>query len=106
MSLNKIGDEGITAIAEALGNSQIRELYVSGCDISFPGARSLAAGLLVNKSIKRLDMYDNPITVEGACMVLQSAIDNEVCQEVVIDIAYRNSDEVKKRMVILQQREM
>jgi len=103
MSLNNIGDDGIAAIAEALGNSHIIELYVSGCGITFTGARSLAAGLLTNDSIKRLDVYDNPITAKGACLILQSAVDNLICKEVVVDSIYRNNDEVKKMMITLRQ---
>ena len=40
---NEIGDDGITAIAEALSNSQINELNVETCSITFTGAKSLAA---------------------------------------------------------------
>ena len=102
MSLNKIGDEGITAIAGTLSNSQISKLYVRGCGITLTGARSLAVGLLVNNSVRRLNVSDNPITVEGARLILQSAVDNGVCQEVYSD--YHDDDEVKKMMIILKQR--
>ncbi|XP_065920220.1 leucine-rich repeat-containing protein 74B-like [Dysidea avara] len=40
---NNIGDDGITAIAEALSNSQINELNVETCGITLTGAKSLAA---------------------------------------------------------------
>ena len=107
ISLNKIGDEGITVIAGTLSNSQISELNVRGCDITLTGARSL-----VNNSVRILNVSGNPITVEGACLILQSAVNNGVCQEVVIydevlgklmDYEdYRHDDEVK--MIILKQR--
>jgi len=103
ISYNNIGDDGITAIAEALGNSQITNLYVSECGISITGARSLAAGLLVNNSVRILDVRDNPITMEGAHLILQSAMDNPVCHVARIDDKYKN-DEIMKMMIILNRR--
>ena len=39
--------------------------------------QSLAAGLLVNNSsVRRLEVWDNPITVEGALIILQSAVNS------------------------------
>jgi len=111
---NDIGDDGITAIAGRLSNSQISELDVSRCGITLTGARSLAAGLLVNNSVRILEVSGNPITVEGARLILQSAVDNGVCQKVIIynmglskhrgDKDYRKDDEVKRMMIILEQR--
>ena len=48
-------------------------------------------------------MWGNPITVEGARLILQSAVDNGVCQEVYVD--YQDDDEVNKMMIILEQRQ-
>ena len=87
MSYNNIGDDGITAIAGTLSNSQISELYVCDCGITLTGARSLAAGLLVNNRVRILYVSGNPITVEGARLI-QSAVDNRVC-ELIIDKDYR-----------------
>jgi len=106
LSHNNIGDDGITAIAGALGNSQICELYARRCHISLAGARSLAAGLLVNNSVKRLLVMDNLITVEGAYLILESAVNNEICEEVWIDGEYRNDEEVKKMSIILEHRKI
>ena len=115
MKANNIGDDGITAIAGALSNNQISELYISDCDITLAGAKSLAAGLLVNNSVK-IDVSGNPITVKGARLILQSTVDNGVCQEVVIydkvfnklrgDEDYRNDDEVKRMMITLEKRKI
>ena len=105
MSYNNIGDDGITAIAETLSNSQISELYIRECGITLTGARSLAAGLLVNNSVRMLFLSINPITVEGARLILQSAVDNGVCQSVYIDQDYKDDNEVKKMMIILKQRQ-
>jgi len=102
MSSNNIGDDGITAIAGTLSNSQISELDVSWCGITLTGARSLAAGLLVNNSIRILHVYGNPITVEGSHLILQSAEDNGVCQEVWIDTY--DDPEVKRMESILNKR--
>ena len=116
MTGNNIGNNGITTIAGALCNSHISELYISDCGITLTGARSLAAGLLVNNSIRILNVSGNSIAVEGACLILQSAVDNGICQEVVIydkgfgklrgDEDYRNDDEVKRMMIILEQRKI
>ena len=116
MKSNSIGNDGIAAIAGALSNSQIRELNVRECDITLTGARSLAEGLLVNNSVRILDVSSNSITVEGARLILQSAVNNGVCQEVVIydkvfsklrgDEDYRNDDEVKRMMITLEQRKI
>jgi len=89
MSHNNIGDDGITAIAGTLSNSQISELDVRRCGITLTGARSLAAGLLVNNSVRILYVSAKPITVEGVHLILQSAVDNRVCEQVDIDKDYQ-----------------
>jgi len=78
MSCNNIGDDGITTIAGTLSNSQISKLDVSDCGITLTVARSLAAGLLVNSSVRIINVSGNPITVEGARLILQSTMDNGV----------------------------
>jgi len=99
MSHNNIGDDGITAISGTFSNSQISELYVRRCGITLTGARSLATGLLVNNSVRRLDVWGNPITVEGARLILRSTVDNRVCQQVYINEDYWDDDEVKRMMI-------
>ena len=103
MDDNKIGDDGISVIAGVLGNCKITELYVSGCGITLTGTRSLAATLSSNHTIIVLELSNNPITVEGALLIMKSAVHNKVCQSVVIDDEYKN-DEVKKIMNILDRR--
>ena len=100
---NNIGDDGISAIAGALGNCKINILNVSGCGITLIGARSVAAALLSNHTIRILQLGGNPITVEGALLIVKSAVDNTVCQHVSIDDEYEN-DEIKKMMNILEDR--
>ena len=105
MSNNYIGDDNITAIATALTNSRIRELWVIGCDIALTGARSLATLLSVNQSIRELWLTRNPITAEGACVILQSAVNNKACQAYIhIDDEYIRDSEVKTLMNIMEDR--
>ena len=100
---NNIYDDGISAIAGALGHGKINTLNVKNCDITLTGARSLAAALSSNHTITRLGLWGNPITVEGALLIVKSAVDNTVCQRVEIDDEYKN-DEIKKMMNILEAR--
>ena len=99
MGHNNIGNDGITAIAGSLNNSSITVLYVYWCDITFTGARSLAAVISTNQNIKRLGLWDNEITVDGARLIMESALKNGVCEDVYIDNKYED-DEVKKMMTI------
>ena len=103
MGGNNIGDDGITAIAGALGNCRIYELLVPHCGITLTGARSLAEALSSNHTIRELALQSNPITVEGALLIVKSAVHNTVCQDVEIDDKYKN-DEVKEMMNILDDR--
>ena len=75
MSRNDIGDEGITAITTALINSRIRVLGVAKCGITLTGATSIATLLSDNNNICVL--LDNPITEDGAHLILQSAVNNK-----------------------------
>ena len=100
---NNIGNDGISAIAGALGNCKINFLDVQSCNITLIGARSLAAALSSNHTIRRLWLRSNAITVEGALLIVKSAVDNTVCQELSIDDEYED-DEVKKMKSILKDR--
>ena len=111
---NHIGDKGIAAIARTLDNASISELYVSKCNITVAGAKSLAAALKNNHTIKSLHLADNflllrnvknnNITVDGAIAILEAAVSNGVCQEVRIDDKYKSDDKVKELMSILEER--
>ena len=100
---NNIGDDGISAIAGALGNCKINILDVHQCGITLTGAKSLAEALSSNHTIRELLLWSNPITVEGALLIVKSAVDNTVCQRVSIDDKYEN-DEIMKMMNILEDR--
>ena len=101
---NDIGDDGIFVIAGALGNCKINKLDVRICNITLIGARSLATALSSNYTIRELWLQDNAITVEGALLIVKSAVDNTVCQRVEIDYEYLENEEVSKMMMILMDR--
>ena len=103
MGGNEIGDDGITAIAGSLSNSSITVLNVNGCGISFVGVRSLTEVLSSNQNIRELWLWYNPITVDGARMIMQAAVVNVVCEYVGTDSEYHD-DEVKRMMSILDDR--
>ena len=98
---NKFGDEGVIAIAKALENSKICLLNVRECGITFTGVKSLAEALSINCSIRELWVMGNPITVEGARLIMCSAVQSTVCEKVLIDDDYENDDEVKKMMALI-----
>ena len=102
---NNISDDGISAIAEALavGNCRINVLDVSMCGITLNGAKSLAAVLSSNYTIRVLMLMMNAITAEGAALIAKSAVDNTACHCVGINVEYQN-DEMNKIMKILEDR--
>ena len=100
---NNIGDDGISAIAGALGNCKISELNAVWCGITLTGARSLATAMYSSNTIRELWLNGNVITVEGALLIVNSAIHSKVCQRVEIDSKYKN-DEIQKMMIILEDR--
>ena len=107
---NPIGDEGIAAIARALDNASISDLQLRLCSITATGAKSLAEGLINNHSIRSLHVEYNDFTVDGAIAILEAAVANGVCQEVIIydefesDDEYESDDEVMELMSILEER--
>ena len=101
---NNIGDNGISAIAGALNNCKISFLSVQRCNITLHGATSLAAALSSNHTIRELFLKDNAVTVEGALLIVKSAVDNIMCQHVGIDDKYMNV-EVKIMINVLENRE-
>ena len=105
MGLNNIGDDGISVIAGTLGKSRIRKLSIHYCGITDIGAKQLATGLSLNSSIAELYVWDNPITVEGAHLILQSAVNNKVCTVVWIDDKHKTDSEVRRMSDILETRQ-
>ena len=103
MSVNSIGDDGISAIARELSNCKINVLSAHQCGITLTGARSLARALSSHPTIRRLYLQDNPVTVEGAQLIVEAAVHNTVCLRVIIDDEYEN-DKVKEMLTILEDR--
>ena len=104
ISENPIGDEGIAAIATNLNYSMISKLYVCECNITVTGAKALAECLVNNHNIKLLDVWSNPITENGAIVILEAAVANKVCEEVIINHEYKSDDKVKEMMSIMEER--
>ena len=83
---NKIGDEGIAYIADALHtNTTMRTLDVCGCHISNVGAESLARALAVNTSLQKLDMGCNNIGYNGMCELATALQTNTTLKELSFD---------------------
>ena len=103
---NPIGDDGITAIAENLNNSSIRELIVYNCNITVIGVNKLADSLTYNHTIQLLKLEDNDITVNGAIITLEAAVANGVCQKVNVKDEYKSDDKVKELVSILEEEKL
>ena len=101
---NPIGNEGIAAIATNLNYSMISKLYVEMCNITVTGAKALAEYLVNNHNIKSLDVHYNAIAVNGAIVILEAAVANKVCEEIVLNDEYKSDDKVKEMMSILEER--
>ena len=101
---NQIGDDGITAIASSLSNSSITLLNVNKCGISVVGVKSLAEAISSNQNIRALLLWFNPITVDGARLIMKASVDNAVCKHVLINSEYYDDDEVKRMRNILDDR--
>ena len=104
ISYNPIGDEGIAAIARTLDNASISVLNVRGCNITVTGAKLLATALKINHTLKSLIVLYNDITVDGAIAILEAAVANGVCKNVIVDDKYKSNDKVKELMSILVKR--
>ena len=100
MMENDIGDDGIKTIAGSLNNSSITVLHVRNCGITFDGVSSLAEALSANQKIMKLGLWDNPITVDGARVIMKSALNYPIPERILIDTEYQNDDEVKKMTVL------
>ena len=104
ISSNPIGDNGIAAIAKTLNNSSISELIVYNCNITVIGAKKLADSLTCSQTIKVLKLEDNDIAINGAIVILEAAVTNDVCQNVDIKDEYKCDDNVKQMLSILEER--
>ena len=100
---NNFGDDGISAIARALGSCKVLKLNIENCGITLTGAKSLAAALSSNRMVRELWLLGNFITVKGALLIANSAVHNLVCQYVNFNDEYM-SDEIQKMVNVLENR--
>jgi len=101
---SEVGDEGISAIAATLANSNLRVLHLRGCGFSLSGATLLAEGLMINQSITDVDLSFNTITVDGASAILEAAVRNGICQKVKVNDEYESDGRIKEMLAILTNR--
>lgn len=101
---NNFGDEGVIAIAKALVNSDICLLYVCKCGITLNGAETLAQVLPTYHNIEELWLYGNAITVNGARLIMRSAIYDTKCEAVWVNPIYENDNDVEKLINVLDKR--
>ena len=110
---NNIGDDGIAVIASILCKTTIKKLDIRKCGIGI-GAICLAQALSINKTLIFLRLTGNPISVEGLRLILQSAVNNTICEEVRYDEGrffgikldrYSNDDDIMNMTDILHCRQ-
>ena len=69
-------DKDVGCIAEALRDSGIVELHLTGNEITMNGAEDIAAALRINQNILRLSVGDNSVSDEGALSFAAALKDN------------------------------
>ena len=103
LSKNSIGNDGISAIARELRSCNINTLDVRDCGITLTGARLLAESLTPHVTIRELWLKHNPISVEGAQLIVEAAVYNRVTLHMYIDSKYK-SGKMKEMLTILYNR--
>eukprot|EP01028_Stygiella_incarcerata_P012405 TRINITY_DN75_c0_g1_i1.p2 TRINITY_DN75_c0_g1~~TRINITY_DN75_c0_g1_i1.p2 ORF type:complete len:388 (-),score=100.49 TRINITY_DN75_c0_g1_i1:2643-3806(-) len=80
----KIGDEGISFVAEALKtNSSLVELDSGSCGIGVSGAKRIGEMLKKNTNLKKINLYDNgDIGDEGAMRIVEALEENASIEEI------------------------
>ena len=63
---NHIGNKGMIMISKAVQKSNLRQLHVDHCGFSCEGAEALAEMIIFNSNIDSVNLWGNPITLEGA----------------------------------------
>jgi len=102
---NNFGNKGIMYIAQALTNSNLKELRMWRCGITCGGTKALAQVLRKHCTLKRLDLSGNDITLDGAHEVLSAAVNNETCEMVNINNNYCNGSKILKFISTLKRRQ-
>ena len=99
-----IGDDGIAAIANVLGNCKLTMLDLKNCGITLVGARQFAASLPPIQRKIRVDLFGNAITVEGARLILQSAVKCKAPISVWVDQDYKSDEKVAEMLTVLKEK--
>ena len=83
---NAIGEDGATAIAQAITNNKtLKELIINNCEITSTGATAIANSLQHNTSLEVLDMSYNAIGKDGATAIAQAITNNKTLKELIIN---------------------
>jgi len=99
-----IGDEGLAAISGVLGDCKVTLLDLQNCGITLAGVKVLAASL---KEVQRkfaIDLHTNAITVEGARLILESAVECTAPITVWVDDEYRDDKKVEEMLNVLEEK--
>jgi len=99
-----IGDDGLAAIAGVLGTCKLTLLDLQDCDITLTGAKLLADGLQSIKQKFALSLWGNAITVEGAHLILQSAVESKAPIRVWVDDDCRDDQKVEEMLNLLEEK--
>lgn len=79
LSYNRLGNEGVTALAQVLRGSLVQTLHLVNNYIGDEGARALASALR-NGHLTELWLFKNDIGPEGAAALAASLPDSEITQ--------------------------
>lgn len=100
---NKIGDDGIEALAEAIkknNDSKLTELDLTGNVIGTKGAKALAELLSTNTSINKLGLRNNPIENEGIKALADAMeINTTICELNVSSKSYLEKSRLNKEVI-------
>ncbi|XP_025771184.1 ribonuclease inhibitor isoform X1 [Puma concolor] len=74
MSDNKLGDSGVQELCQGLSqpSATLRVLWLGDCDVANGGCNSLASLLVVNRSLRELDLSNNCMDDRGILRLMES----------------------------------
>ncbi|XP_047547498.1 ribonuclease inhibitor isoform X2 [Lutra lutra] len=74
LSNNQLGDAGVRELCQGLRQpgAALRELCLGDCDVANDGCASLASLLLVNRSLRELDLSNNCMNDQGIRWLMES----------------------------------
>ncbi|XP_033080417.1 NACHT, LRR and PYD domains-containing protein 13 [Trachypithecus francoisi] len=74
LSKNRLGDEGVKFLCEALGrpDCNLQSLNLSGCSCTREGCRELANALRHNRNVKILDLGQNDLQDDGVKLLCEA----------------------------------